>query len=204
MTQRLVQNFSGVRAMVLQAPDRNRVILIETLTKLGLRVTPLDPSDSEGIGLEVLERAELVFFDVDVAESPRLPWSGSSAPVPLVVVIGLETPSRLQRAFELGPSAVLHKPVRSSGIYSALFFAINEHKRRFELVERLKGLEARHGARRMVHKAVLRLMERHGVDDEQAYRLLRKESMRQRVTVEELAVRVLAIGSDPMLAARKM
>ena len=47
----------------------------------------------------------------------------------------------------------------------------------------------------LVHKAVLRLMERHGVDDEEAYRLLRKESMRQRVTVEELAVRVLATAA---------
>ena len=202
MTQRLIQNFSGVRATILQAPDRNRAVLVETLTKLGLRVSALDPDESEAVARETFERAELVFFDADIAESPHLPWSGDVSPIPVIVVIGLETPSRLQRAFELGPSAVLHKPVRSSGIYSALFFATNEHNRRLKTLERLRALEARRGARRVVHKALLRLMQRHGVDDEQAYRLLRKESMRQRVTVEELAVQVLAADGAATRAAR--
>jgi AmiR/NasT family two-component response regulator len=204
MTQRLVQNFSGVCAVVLQAPDRNRAVLIVTLTKLGLRPSPLDPGVSDSVARDALEQAELVFFDADVAESPRLPWGGELPPVPLVVLIGLETPSRLQRAFELRPSAVLHKPVRPSGIYSTLFFAANEHNRRLETAERLKVLEARRGSRRVVHKAVLRLMEQHGVDDEQAYRLLRKESMRQRVTVEELAGRIVAVCDDPIWVARKV
>ena len=44
MTRRLIQNFSGVRATILQAPDRNRAVLIETLTKLGLKVSPIDPA----------------------------------------------------------------------------------------------------------------------------------------------------------------
>jgi AmiR/NasT family two-component response regulator len=123
-------------------------------------------------------------------------------PVPLVAVIGLETPSRLQRAFELGPSAVLHKPIRSSGIYSALFFAINEHRRRSAALQRLRDMEGRRGARRFVHKALLQLMQEHGLDDEQAYAMLRKESMRQRLTVEELAVRMLAI-THPKQIARK-
>ncbi|MGD9510058.1 MAG: ANTAR domain-containing protein [Geminicoccaceae bacterium] len=34
-------------------------------------------------------------------------------------------------------------------------------------------------------------MQRYGVDDDEAYRSLRKESMRLRITVEELSSRVL-------------
>ena len=45
-------------------------------------------------------------------------------------------------------------------------------------------------------------MEQRGVDDEQAYRLLRKESMRQRVTVEELAIRLLAAAGPHARGAR--
>ena len=48
------------------------------------------------------------------------------------------------------------------------------------------------GARRFVIKAILQLVEAHGIDDEEAYRRLRRESMRQRVTVEELAVQLVA------------
>ena len=122
--------------------------------------------------------------------------------MPLVVIIGLETPSRLQRAFDLGPSAVLHKPIRASGIYSALFFAMNEHRRRSEALERLRDMEGRRGARRFVHKVLLQLMQEKGLDDEQAYSLLRKESMRQRLTVEELAVRMLATPRPPQVARK--
>jgi AmiR/NasT family two-component response regulator len=34
-------------------------------------------------------------------------------------------------------------------------------------------------------------MQRHGVDDDEAYRQLRKESMRLRITVEDLSSRLL-------------
>jgi AmiR/NasT family two-component response regulator len=124
------------------------------------------------------------------------------APVPLIVLVGLESPSRLQRAFDLGPSAFVHKPIRSSGIFSALFFAMNEHARRAEMLERLRAMERRRGSRRFVHKALMQLMSQHGIDDEEAYTLLRKESMSQRLTVEEMAVRILA-ESPPKRVARK-
>jgi AmiR/NasT family two-component response regulator len=58
--------------------------------------------------------------------------------------------------------------------------------------EQLRSLQARHGARRFVIKAVVGLMRARGVDDDEAHRILRKESMRQRTTVEELAVRLVA------------
>ena len=202
MTRRLIQNFSGVRATILQAPDRNRAVLIETLTKLGLKVSPIDPAGAGNLRPTLVERADIVFFDADIAEAPQLPSGVELAPVPLVVIVGLETPSRLQRAFELGPSAVLHKPIRSSGIYSALFFAINEHSRRADVLERLKAMEGRRGARRFVHKALLQLMQEHGIDDEQAYSLLRKESMRQHLTIEELAIRMLAVGNPKRMVGK--
>ncbi|MEK0085789.1 ANTAR domain-containing response regulator [Benzoatithermus flavus] len=199
MSRRLVQNFRGMRALVALGPDRNRAVLLDTLGKLGLEAVPVEAP----LGGETADGAGLVLFDADAGEGELLPWLPGTAPVPLVAVIGLETPSRLQRAFDHLPCAVLHKPVRANGVYTALFFAINEHRRRQELAASLRALEARHGARRFVIKAVLRLMERHGIDDEQAYRRLRKESMRQRLTVEELAVRVLAAGPPGSSAAAR-
>jgi AmiR/NasT family two-component response regulator len=201
MTRRIRQNFSHLNAGVLQAADRNRAVIVETLAKLGLSVRAVDPSDGESYDA-ILTGADVVFFDADLAEVPGLPLGVDLAPLPLVVIIGLETPSRLQRAFDLGPSAILHKPIRSSGIYSALFFAMNEHRRRSDTLERLRDMEGRRGARRFVHKALLQLMQEHGVDDEQAYSMLRKESMRQRLTVEETAARMLA-AAEPKRAGQK-
>lgn len=199
MTRRLIQNFRGLRAVLSYAGDRDHDVLAETLARLGLKVSTINPSTGDAAAHDTLSSADLFFFDADVAESPSLPWRGMSL-VPIIAIIGLETPTRLQRAFELAPTAVLHKPLRPSGIYSALFFATNEHRRRLEMVDRLKALEERHGARRFVQKAILQLMERHDCDDEEAFRILRRESMRQRITVEELAMRVLA--ANPPRVAR--
>lgn len=200
MTRRPRQNFSGSHAVLFHAAGRDRDVLAQTLLRLGLQVETFEPGLEGEAASVALGTADIFFFDGDSAEMPPVSWE-SNPPIPVVAAIGLETPGRLHRAFELGASAILHKPLRSSGIYSALFFAFNEHRRWLEMAERLSDLEARHSARRFVQKAVLRLMKENGCDDEEAYRLLRQESMRLRITVEELAVRVLADG--PQRAGRK-
>jgi two-component system, response regulator / RNA-binding antiterminator len=192
MSRRLVQNFSGMRAILVTGPGRSREVLQDTLERLGLKVTTRNASAETEPDADVLASAEVVFFDADIAETPLLPHGVALAPVPLVVMVGLESPGRLQRAFDLGPSAIIHKPIRSSGIYSALFFAMNEHTRRAETLERLRGMERRRGSRRFVHKALMRIMSQHCMNDEEAYALLRKESMKQRLTVEEMAARIVA------------
>jgi AmiR/NasT family two-component response regulator len=201
MTRRLRQNFSRLHAAVIHVADRNRAVIAETLAKLGLAVSLADLDDAAECE-RLIGGADVIFVDADMPEVPGLQVGVEITPVPLIAIIGLETPSRLQRAFEFGPTAVLHKPIRSSGIYSALFFAMNEHRRRGELLERLRDMEGRRGARRFVHKAVLQLMQEHGVDDEQAYSMLRKQSMRQRQTIEELALRMVA-STRPRQLARK-
>jgi len=200
MTRRLVQSFRGLRAVLLQTGDSDRNLLADTLVRLGLKVSAVNFSDGEETSLEVLGNADIFFFDADIADCTSFLRNLTPA-APIVAIIGLETPTTLQRAFELGPAAVLYKPLRSSGIYSALFFATNEHRRRADLLDRLRILEERHNARRFVQKAILRLMDRHKCDDEEAFKLLRRESMRQRITVEELSMRVLA--ATPPRAARK-
>lgn len=191
MSRRPRQNFSNSRAVLFHRPDRNREVLSETLDRLGLQVDVFDPADEETVASDLVCRADVLFFDSDLADVPRLPWAGTPE-IPVIAVIGLEAPGRLQRALEMGASALIHKPLRSGGIYSALFFAYNKHRQWFEMMERIRSLEIRHGARRFVQKAVLQLMEQNRCDDEEAFRLLRMQSMRERMTVEEFAVRVLA------------
>lgn len=180
---RPLQNFRGCHALIVHPADQNRLVLETTLARLGLAVTALDPPGSDMCAGVV----DVAFLDVD--DAAHLPWAEGE--VPLVAMIGHESPSRLQRAFELQPTAFLLKPVRPSGVYTAIFFAINGHARDRQIARSVASLEARHRARRIVTKAVLLLMQRQGVDDDEAYRRLRKESMRQRMTVEDLSNRLL-------------
>jgi len=202
VTRRLIQNFRGVNALVIHGEDRNRAVLTETLTRLGLKVQAVDPADAPAIR-GALSDAEIVIFDTDMAEAVALACGGERIAVPAIAIVGLEAPGRLQRALELEPSAVLHKPLRSTGIYSALFFAANEQRRRLDLAAKMQLLEGRHRSRRFVTRAIVQLMRDRGVDDEEAFRLLRKESMRRRLTIEEYAVHLAANPRESVKKARE-
>ena len=191
----LIKNFRGMRVAILHTPDRNRQIIADTLSKLGLSPTVIDPQGGSVDVESLLRSSDLLFFDADAPELSASFVSGCEFPIPTVAVLGLETPSRLERTLLLQPSALIHKPVRATGIYTAVFFAINQYRQNSALKAKLTDLETRHSSRRFVIKAVLKLIDQYGVDDDEAYRILRRESMQRRLMVEEFAIRFLAAGS---------
>ena len=87
------------------------------------------------------------------------------------------------------------KPIRSNGVFTALYFAFNERRRRQQLKDAVASATERLAARRLVVKAIIYLMQNLGLDDEEAYRHLRKESMSRRISVEELSAQILAVKS---------
>jgi two-component system, response regulator / RNA-binding antiterminator len=193
MKRRLVQNFRGVQALLLGPDDQNRQTLSQALEPLGLVVSCYEPQGIDSRTESRIASAGIIFVDTDSIDPAVLPLL-LGAGHPVVALIGHETPSRLQRAFEFEPSAVLMKPVRPHGLYTAVFFATNERLRRQQLVGKLGATQNRQGARRLVVKAILQLMAELGVDDDEAYRYLRKESMRQRISIEELSAELLVRG----------
>ena len=54
-------------------------------------------------------------------------WKGS---VPIIALIGTETPSRLKWLLDLRPASFLVKPLRSAGLYTALVVAFDSAQRR--------------------------------------------------------------------------
>jgi AmiR/NasT family two-component response regulator len=190
MTHRPTQNFRGSNALLVMAEDRNAQTLRTILGKLGVTSHHFDPQGSALDLKAAIASADIAYVDADFLDVQFVAVvSGVSLPV--VAVIGIESPSRLQRAFDIEPSAVLMKPVRSNGVYTSLFFAFNERQRRQQILSKLSTIQERQGARRIVVKAILHLMQGFGFNDEEAYRHLRKESMSKRIPIEELAAQML-------------
>jgi len=180
----VVQNFRGARALIVHPADRNREVLDITLRRLGLLVALVDPGSSApspGIA-----DCDVVFFDADEGMGGVF---GDAAPpeAAYVALVGLEAPGRLARVVRQRCCGFLMKPIRTAGVFTALFVAFNEFaqrrceaRERGELVKRLAG-------RRHVTKALLRLMAEHSIDDDEAYRRLRRESMQRRIPIDALA-----------------
>ena len=108
----VVQSFRGLRALLLQPADQNRVVLERTLARLGLEVTTREPSGLEALAEVASEASDIVFVDTDAGALPACP---TDAP-PIVAVIGHETPGRLVRVNDMQASAFLLKPVRAQGV----------------------------------------------------------------------------------------
>jgi AmiR/NasT family two-component response regulator len=201
-TPRLIQNFSGAQALLIAPPTTATDVLAGTLMKLGLTVASVVPvGEAPGLDFEILDpEHHIVFVDGDL---PLPGLTASAVPdlpqVPVVGLVGVEAPSRLKGLLQLGATGLLRKPIHGASVYAALFLAVNEHNRRRLLEERLARHEERRRGRRHVVKAILRLMQEHGLDDDAAYEALRRDAMRARQPLEAYCEALM--GARPSLSA---
>jgi two-component system, response regulator PdtaR len=198
MSPRLVQNFSGSRAIICAGECGSIEPLARTLVNLGLTVEHCGLMDRPLGESTLLQPDRHILFldgDTDVGATWPDPLAGLLPPVPVIALVGHEAPSRLKALMQCGATAFLRKPVHGAGVYSALFVGVNEHRHRRHLEARLSEHESRRRSRRALIKAIVHLVRHSGMDDETAYEYLRKESMKSRQSVEafcEAFIRQLA------------
>jgi AmiR/NasT family two-component response regulator len=124
------------------------------------------------------------------------------ANVPVIALIGTETPSRLKWLLDLRPASFLVKPLRSAGLYTALVVAFDCAQRRNDEAAHVERLEDRVRSRRVVFAAVLHLMRGHALSEEDAFTLIRQTAMRHRTTIEQLSAEIVALGGMPNRSSR--
>lgn len=189
MAPRLLQNFNGGRAYIVTSSLTAVEALEVTLGKLGVGViypALVDGRADLDLGALQAER-DILFIDGDLDNPVALDIdAGSRQPaVPVIGLVGVEAPSRLKHLINLGASAFLRKPVQGAAVYTALFLGINQFLLRGDLRTRLDDMDRRRRGRRAVVKAIIARMHDMGVDDDEAYEWLRRESMRSRQNLED-------------------
>lgn len=187
MQPRLVQNFRGGRAFIVVNEATAIEPLVVTLGKLGVQIAGVhsDPREIDPASLQADQH--FVFLDGDLQCPIAWPLSSIAQlpPAPLVGLVGVEAPSRLRALVQAGATAFLRKPVHGATVYSALYIAVNQYRQRRELEQCIDEHDRRRRGRRHVIKAVLSLVQARGIDDETAYDILRRDSMRERQSLEQ-------------------
>lgn len=185
MAPRTIKNFCGFRGLWLGTSNAATTILAGTMERLGATFEVRTDMALNDLSVE----RDIVFIDGDTMFDPAslcAPGQQQSL-VPVIGVVGSEAPSRLKALYDAGASALLRKPIHPSTVYSALFLATNNHARLARLAHRIAEQDRRHGGRRFVIKAVVKLVQEQGLCDDQAFALLRRESMRLRIGIEDYA-----------------
>jgi AmiR/NasT family two-component response regulator len=188
----------GRHAIIIMKDEREMSILRRQLGRLGMSVTETDPE-----ALVVADSG----IDVMILDADSIPVLPDSAlplktTVPVIALIGTETPSRLKWLLDLQPASFLIKPLRSAGLYTALVVAFDCAQRRSEGAAYIEKLQDRIRARRVVFSAVLQLMRNHGLCEHDAFALIRQTAMRHRTTVEQLSADITALGGMPSRGSR--
>lgn len=188
---RILQNFSGGTVHLVANDPRVAEALAPTLARLGVTLSPTVLSDGKAslVVAELREDRDVLMVDADLDQPLDLGPGLAPPTVPVIGIVGVEAPSRLRAMMQIGATAFLRKPVSGAAVYSALFMGINGFLHRRQLEQRLEDHERRRRGRRFVIKAIVDLMDRAGIDDDQAYAILRRESMRHRVSIEDYCAR---------------
>lgn len=185
---RYVQNFRQRRAMLISKDNRAVVSITGMVERLGMSIERLSPTAEElrCVIREADGQRDVLFLDGDLNLIPDTENSHMDevTELPVIGLVGIEAPSRLRSLMQFGATAFIPKPVQGGAVFSALYLAVNSFEKTAHLRGSLQELEHRRRYRRHVIKAVTMVMQSHALDDEGAFALLRKESMRARLSLE--------------------
>ena len=179
MSRKNVQ-MRGLKVCVIGCSDRDNHHLAQQFSRIGIEglFCAAFPDESQ------LADQQLLVFDGDNSTlfhpTNLLPWPA----LPKIALTAIETPSRLQWIAEQKIDSYMRKPVRFDGVMTAFTLALNHAAHINQLEAQLRRQEERLRARKFLFSA-LRLEE----DD--AYSLLRRASMAQHMTIENLSCELL-------------
>lgn len=181
MTRAPLHNFSGRTAVVLHRSEEVGQRIRARCDRLGICavvcISDLDAS--------LAATADILILDIDTADDGMLPWPNGKAPMPVIGLIGSESPGRL--AWALSQEIDAYLPLSTLGnLFSALVIGHEVFARKSDRRAREAEAARRSEGRLDVIRAVLLLMV-NGRDEALALKKLRTMAMVERLPLEDAA-----------------
>ena len=137
---------------------------------------------------------DLIILDVAMPEVDGITAAGEirkKLKVPVMLLTNAYDPQTVKRAAATGVAAFLTKPLRQQDLLPAIELAIAHSEDIEDLKEKVEDLKATIENRKMIEKAKGLLMERDRYSEAEAYRVMQKMAMDQRVSLRRVADRIL-------------
>lgn len=182
---------------VLVAEDEAliRLDLVEMLEECGYRVVAQVADGQAAVDRARELRPGVVFMDVAMPRRDGLSAAEeiiAEGVAPVVMVTAFSQRETVQRAVDAGVLGFLVKPFVKADLAPAIEVAVARWQQMRALDEQVTGLKERQAAREVVDRAKRLLQESLGLSEPEAFAWLRKAAMDGRVTLSEVAARVVA------------
>lgn len=186
--QTLLRRLRRMRILVIHPDDAERSAFVAHLKRIGCQVEMVWPSP------EILpDHTDVALFLLGQDRDPnRASWMSAADDVTKIAIITFETPEILNELERLNVHGVISKPVRPFGVLAALTTAVGVSRHEATLKTRVKSLDDSLKSRRKVEQAVAILSETRGLDEQEAYKRLRKKSQNSQKSIGDIAEAIIA------------
>ncbi|MEV4617180.1 response regulator [Asanoa sp. NPDC049573] len=188
------------RRRVLIAEDEAliRLDLAEMLVEEGYDVVGEAADGETAVRLAEELKPDLVILDIKMpimdglAAAERIA-GGRIAPV--VILTAFSQRDLVERARAAGAMAYLVKPFQKSDLVPAIEIALSRYSEISSLESEVAGLADRLETRKSVERAKGSLMTTYGMTEPQAFKWIQRTAMDHRMTMREVADRIVAEGA---------
>ena len=185
---------AGARVVVAEDEAIIRLDLVETLREEGYEVVGETGRGDDALRLVAELEPDLAILDVrmpglDGIEVAREIMASRSAAVLILTAFGQR--ELVERAAEAGALAYLVKPWDRSDLVPAIEVALARHRQLVALSDENTDLATQLETRKLVDRAKGRLMDEHGLAEQEAFRFIQTSAMGSRRSMQAVATDVI-------------
>ncbi len=183
------------RVVIAEDEALIRMDLAEMLLEEGYDVVGQAPDGETAVVMAEEHRPDLVILDVQM---PRLDGISAAQRIasqriaPVVILTAFSQRELVERARDAGAMAYLVKPFSPADLLPALEIAISRYSQISALESEVAGLTDRLETRKLVERAKGALMTAYSMTEPQAFRWIQRTAMDHRMTMRDVAERIIA------------
>ncbi|MYB02687.1 MAG: response regulator [Acidimicrobiaceae bacterium] len=184
----------AVRVVVAEDESIIRLDLVETLREEGFDVVADTGRGDEAVALVAEHRPDVAILDVKMPGLDGIEAARQIAPqrgTAVVILTAFSQRELIEQAREAGAMTYLVKPYRRDALVPAVDLALARFKEMEALEGRVGDLEGRLEVRKLLDRAKGRLIDGHGMSEQDAYVFIQRTAMSQRRTMQDVAGDVL-------------
>jgi response regulator NasT len=183
---------------ILLADDESiiRMDLKEALEAAGHQIVGEAADGKEAVALAEALQPDAILLDIKMPRMTGLAAAAKIKSAPCVILTAYKDAKTIAKARKSGAYTFLVKPYKESELLAALELAAARFDEKRALEAELADSRGKLEARKLIDRAKGVLMDRHGLKEGDAFRLLQKRSMDTRRTIVEVAKEILAAGKQ--------
>jgi response regulator NasT len=192
----------GARPRVLIAEDEAliRLDLAEMLAEEGYEVVGEAGDGETAVRLTEETHPDLVILDIKMPIMDGLAAAERIAQArlaPVVILTAFSQRELVERARQAGAMAYLVKPFQKSDLVPAIEVALSRFAELAALEKEVASLTERLETRKIVERAKGQMMTKYAMTEPQAFKWIQRTAMDHRLTMREVADRILAEAAAP-------